>query len=175
VRNGNLSVVFSLVRMYIPYMWVRRQIAGWRRQFRKRRLPQIVLVFGFWLVGQAVANWSGLPIPGGVVGMLLVLALLSAGWLHAGSLRRGANWYLAQMLLFFTPAVAAVREHPEFLGVLGLKLLTAIVAGTLVVMVATALSIELCFRKIFAAAPDYAMTATAGSGRAAGGDDDANR
>jgi holin-like protein len=103
-----------------------------------------------------------------------VLALLSAGWMHAGSLRRGANWYLAEMLLFFIPAVAAVREHPEFLGVLGVKLLVAIVAGTLVVMVATALSIELCFRMIFAA-PGYAATSTASSQCAAGSDDDANR
>ena len=155
-------------------MRVRRQIAGWRRQLRQRRLPQIVLIFGFWLVGQQVARWCHLPLPGGVVGMLLVLALLSAGWMHAGSLRRGANWYLAEMLLFFIPAVAAVREHPEFWGLLGVKLLVAIVAGTLVVMVATALSIELCFRMIFAAAPSYAATSTASSQCAARSDDDAN-
>jgi len=151
--------------MYIRYrrpgLRVRRQIADWRRQLRQRRLPQIVLIFGFWLVGQKIADWSGLPLPGGVVGMLLVLALLSAGWVRAGSLRRGANWYLAEMLLFFIPAVAAVREHPEFLGVLGVKLLVAIVAGTLVVMLATALSVELCYRLIFAAAPG--LDATSGA------------
>ena len=107
-------------------MRVRRQLAGWRRQLRQRRAPQIVLLFGFWLLGQALADWSHLPVPGGIFGMLLVLALLGSGWLHAGSLRRGANWYLAQMLLFFVPAVVAVREHPEFLGVPGLKLATPI-------------------------------------------------
>jgi len=142
---------------------VRRQIAGWRRQLRQRRLPQIVLIFGFWLAGQKIADWSGLPLPGGVVGMLLVLTLMSAGWVRAGSLRRGANWYLAEMLLFFIPAVAAVREHPEFLGVLGVKLLVAIVAGTLVVMLATALSVELCYRLVFAAAPGLAAASAANS------------
>jgi len=156
---------------------VRRQIAGWRRQLRQRRLPQIVLIFAFWLVGQKIADWGGLPLPGGVVGMLLVLALLGAGWLRAGSLRRGANWYLAEMLLFFIPAVAAVREHPEFLGILGLKLLVAIVAGTLVVMLATALSVELCYRLIFAAAPGLGAASAANSHGSLGGvdSDDADR
>jgi holin-like protein len=166
---------------------VRRQIAGWRRQLRQRRIPQIVLIFGFWLLGQAMADRCRLPVPGGILGMLLVLALLASGWMRAGSLRRGANFYLGEMLLFFIPAVAAVREHPEFLGIMGLKLLAAIVAGTLVVMVATALSMELCFRLVFASSPGATASGAAaadyGSGldstsegispRAMGSDDDA--
>jgi holin-like protein len=164
---GRGFIVFRLARhvhsLQEARLRVRRQIAGWRRQLRRHRLPQIVLIFGFWLVGQKVADWSGLPLPGGVVGMLLVLALLSAGWMRAGILRRGANWYLGEMLLFFIPAVAAVREHPEFLGVLGAKLLVAIVAGTLVVMLATALSVELCYRLIFAAAPGLGTASAANS------------
>lgn len=153
-------------------MRVRRQIVGWRRQLRQHRAPQIALVFGFWLLGQALADWTHLPIPGGILGMLLVLALLAGGWLHAGSLRRGANWYLAEMLLFFVPAVAAVREHPEFLGALGLKLAAAIIVGTLVVMLATALSVELCFRLLYAPGAGYGANSAAATESAAGADDD---
>jgi holin-like protein len=149
-------------------------MVGWRRQLRQRRMPQILLILGFWLLGQALADWCRLPVPGGILGMLLVLALLASGWIHAGSLRRGANWFLAEMLLFFIPAVAAVREHPEFLGMLGAKLLAAIVAGTLVVMLATALSVELCFRLIAAPVSGCGSTSLAGSQCAAGSDDDSN-
>jgi len=53
---------------------------------------------------------------------------------------------LAEMLLFFIPAVPAVLDHQEFLGPLGLKLLAAVLAGTLLVMGGTALTVDLCCR-----------------------------
>jgi holin-like protein len=146
---------------------------GWRRHLRQRRVPQIALIFGFWLVGQALADWCRLPLPGGIVGLILVLVLLGSGWLRAGSLRRGANWYLAEMLLFFVPAVVAVLDHPEFLGVLGLKLMAAIILGTLVVMLATALSMDWCFRWMAASAADFAGGPAGASGCEAGSNHDA--
>lgn len=40
------------------------------------RLMQIATLVGFWLAGEAFVRLSGLPLPGGIVGMALVLALL---------------------------------------------------------------------------------------------------
>lgn len=87
-----------------------------------------------------------LPLPGGIVGMAVVLALLGTGWLRPASMRRGARWLLAEMLLFFIPATLAVMDHREFMGALGLKLLAVITLGTLLVMGATALTVDLCHR-----------------------------
>jgi holin-like protein len=44
------------------------------------------------------------------------------------------------------PAALAVLEHREFLGVLGLKVLTVILVGTLAVMAVTVVTVELCQR-----------------------------
>jgi len=87
-----------------------------------------------------------LPVPAGIVGMFLVLALLVGRRLSPASMRRGANWFLAEMLLFFIPAVPAVLDHREFLGWLGLKILIVILIGTLTVMMTTALTVDLCYR-----------------------------
>lgn len=117
-----------------------------RRALRHSRLLQIVLLGVFSLAGDAAVRLAGMPIPGGVVGMLLVLVLLASRRMHIGTLRRGSRLLLSEMLLFFIPAVMSLLDHGELLGMLGLKLLVVIVLGTVLVMGVTALSIDLCYR-----------------------------
>ncbi|OCZ68385.1 LrgA family protein [Achromobacter xylosoxidans] len=117
-----------------------------RSLLRRSRVLQIVLLILFSLLGQALADVAGLPIPGGVIGMALVLALLASGLLRVRNVHRGASWLLGEMLLFFVPAVMSLLDHREFLGVLGAKLLAVILLGTALVMVGTALTIDLCYR-----------------------------
>ena len=117
-----------------------------RRFVHRSPLLQVAMLLLFWVAGEAIAHTTGLPLPGGVIGMVLVLALLAAQRLRPASVRRGAQWLLGDMLLFFVPAVLAVLDHQELLGVLGLKLLAIILVGTAAVMATTALTVELCTR-----------------------------
>jgi holin-like protein len=107
---------------------------------------QIGLVTLFWLGGCGVARLTGVPLPGSLLGLLALLMLLATGRLDARLLDRGAGWLLREMLLFFVPAVVALMAHPEFLGVVGLKVLGVILASTLLVMLATALTVDLGMR-----------------------------
>jgi holin-like protein len=110
------------------------------------RLAQIALLLAFWQAGEWIVRVCHLPIPGAIVGMLLVLGLFMSGKVGIASMRRGAEWFLAEMLLFFVPAVLAVLDHHEFLGWIGLKIMAVILAGTIVVMSVTALAIDLGYR-----------------------------
>ncbi|MNV44190.1 holin-like protein [compost metagenome] len=116
-----------------------------RFALRRSRVLQIALIVLFALLGQALANALGLPVPGGVIGMALVLALLATRRLRVRNVHRGASWLLAEMLLFFVPAVMSLLDHREFLGMLGVKLLVVILLGTAMVMAGTALTIDLCY------------------------------
>jgi holin-like protein len=104
------------------------------------------LLIAFWLVGELVVRFTGLPIPGGILGLFLALALLLSRRLSPASMRRGADWFLAEMLLFFVPAVPAVLDHREFLGLLGIKVVAVICCGTVVVMGVTACAVDLFCR-----------------------------
>jgi holin-like protein len=117
-----------------------------RRLVHRSGPLQIGLVCAFWAVGEAVVRFAGLPIPGSIVGMLIALALLSSRRISLSSMRRGAQWFLAEMLLFFVPAVLAVLDHHEFFGLLGLKILIVILVGTFTVMGVTAFTVDLCYR-----------------------------
>jgi holin-like protein len=100
-----------------------------------------------WIGGEMLVRLLHLPLPGGIVAFAGVLLLLGTRVLPLNLVRGGADWLLAQMLLFFVPALLAVMEHPEFLGVLGLKLLLVIVLGTTAVMVVTGLVVEFMVRR----------------------------
>jgi len=115
-----------------------------RRRLHRMRAAQVGLIMGFWLAGEALVRLVHLPVPGGIVGLALLLAAMAAGWISPFSARRGAQCLLADMLLFFVPAVPAVVEHGEFVGILGLKILAVILVGTVAVMAATALTVDAC-------------------------------
>jgi holin-like protein len=117
-----------------------------RRALDRSRPLQVGVLCLFWLAGEALVRWARLPVPGGVVGMLIVLALLASRWLKPTVVRRGSEWFIGEMLLFFVPAVLVLLDHHEFLGWLGLKVLAVIAFGTVAVMVVTGVVVELCFR-----------------------------
>ncbi|MFC4625680.1 CidA/LrgA family protein [Daeguia caeni] len=117
-----------------------------RYALHQSRLMQIGTLSAFWLLGEGIVRLVHLPIPGGVVGMMLVLALLLSGRISLFSMKRGADWFLAEMLLFFVPAVLAVLDHRELIGLLGVKIMTVILLGTVTVMSITALTVDLCLR-----------------------------
>ena len=107
---------------------------------------QVALVVAIW----ALANWlttaMRLPLPSGIVGLALLLALLFSRCASPRIVAKGANWLLAEMLLFFVPAAMILMQDPEMLGWLGLKLLLVVGIGTILVMASTALTVELMLR-----------------------------
>src|SRR5262249_42791376 len=86
-----------------------------------------------------------LPIPSGIVGLAFALILLATRWVSLFALRRGAEWFVGDMMLLFVPAVVSILDHPEFVGRLGLELLAVIVLGTLSVMTVTAMTAKLVY------------------------------
>jgi holin-like protein len=117
-----------------------------RRTVRQYHLLQMVLIVAIWKAGDILVCLTAAPLPGSIVGMLLLLFFLHRGLLDLSSIKRGTDWFLAEMLLFFVPAVLVVLDHREFLGRTGLKILAVILCGTVAVMICTALTIEMYFR-----------------------------
>ncbi len=117
-----------------------------RRYPRSARIAQILGLAALWQFGQTVSALSGLPIPGAVIALVTLLGLLLSGVIPAWLIARGADWLIAELLLFFIPAVMIL---PRYAGLLLEELLplAAIVAvGTLLAMAGSALAVDLVWR-----------------------------
>ena len=107
---------------------------------------QVVVLSCIWLSMDVVRQHFGWSMPAGLIGFGLLAAGLFSGVIKVQWLKGGTNWLLAEMLLFFVPAVLVVTEYPELIQHQGLRILAVIIASTLCVMVATAWAVDRVYR-----------------------------
>lgn len=111
-----------------------------------RLLVELAILCGLFLLGGQLATWLGWPIPGGVMGLALLLLLFASGVLKPAMLQLGAGWLMAEMLLFFIPALMSLLDYGGLIRDEGWRILLVIAVSTLMVMVVTALTVELVCR-----------------------------
>jgi holin-like protein len=102
-------------------------------------LRGLALLLVLQAAGDGVAHALRLPVPGPVVGMVLLIAALRVERARA-AVRAVAELLLAHLSLLFVPV--GVITHLELLAHSGLPLLVAIVVSTWVGMAVTALVLK---------------------------------
>ncbi|SFA61863.1 CidA/LrgA family protein [Metapseudomonas otitidis] len=111
-----------------------------------RLVLQLVVLIALYLLGGQIAAWLAWPIPGGVIGLGLLLAAFASGRVQPTALQLGAGLLMAEMLLFFIPALMSLLDYGALLRSEGWRILLVIGVSTLLVMLATALTVELVCR-----------------------------
>ena len=109
-------------------------------------LPALTLLLLLQLVGEVIVQCLALPVPGPVLGLLLLLCLLLWRGRLDESLRHTANTLLQHLSLFFVPAGVGVMVHAGRVADEFLALVVALVASTLLSMAATALTLQFFIR-----------------------------
>jgi holin-like protein len=107
-----------------------------------RIASQSALLAVVWWVADFAARRLDLPVPGGVIGLAALLALLLTGRIAPRWVKAGADWLLSDMLLFFVPAAVAVVQYGGLFKSDGWRLALVVVIGTLLVMVAVAFTVD---------------------------------
>lgn len=91
------------------------------------------------LAGEALVRGVSLPVPGPVVGMVLLFALMTARVPLPGLLRDTSDGILRHLSLLFVPAGVGLVNNLDRLGSDGLLLLLVVVVSTVVALAVTAL------------------------------------
>jgi Putative effector of murein hydrolase LrgA len=107
---------------------------------------QVVLYAGLFVLAEYLVIWLHLPLPANLVGMLILLMLILCRIVPLRWVRAGAAWLLAEMLLFFVPAVVAVVNYAQLLMVDGWRICLVIALSTLLVLGATAWVVDKVYR-----------------------------
>ncbi|AHC37801.1 murein hydrolase regulator LrgA [Pseudomonas fluorescens] len=107
-----------------------------------RLLTELVVLLAIYLLGTQLAVWLAWPVPGGVVGLGLLLATFATGLVKPAALQLGAGVLMAEMLLFFIPALMSLLDYGGLLRNEGWRILLVIGLSTLAVMLVTAFTVE---------------------------------
>ncbi|OBA02302.1 holin [Paenibacillus polymyxa] len=102
-----------------------------------RGVLQIAVLMAFSLILNALVSWLHLPIPGSIVGMLILFVLLQTGLVRLSWIEVGANWLLAELLLFFIPSAVGVMNYWPMLEHDGMSIMLVVLLGTFLVMACT--------------------------------------
>ena len=110
-------------------------------------LGALTVLLVYQLVGEVFVQLTGLPVPGPVVGMLLLFATLVARKGAPEGFRGAAQQLLSHLSLLFVPAGVGVMLHFGRLGQEWLALAVALVASTVITIAVTALVMRLLQRR----------------------------
>ena len=105
-------------------------------------LQGLALLLLMQSAGEALSHFLQLPVPGPVVGM--VLLLLALRWAPVQqAIAPAAGFLLTHLSLLFVPVGVGVMTHLALLGTHGLRLVVVIVLSTWIGMAVTALVLRL--------------------------------
>ncbi|WP_264049406.1 CidA/LrgA family protein [Methylobacterium flocculans] len=127
----------------------------------------LTLILLAQLIGEALARATGLPLPGPLIGMALLLLFLVlrdraprlaprvlAPALVDGRLEGTGKGLLANLSLMFVPAGAGIVGRLDVLAVHGVALAVIVLVSTLTTLAATALTFVAVSRWLAKAKPD---------------------
>ena len=109
-------------------------------------LKQLGILFGVSLAGDLLSKLTGLPIPGNVLGMLLLFLLLCLKIIKVEQLREVTDFLLSNIAFFFVPAGVGLILCSELLKGSALSFLTICIAVTILVLMLSGRTVQLVQR-----------------------------
>ncbi|MEF2073318.1 CidA/LrgA family protein [Consotaella aegiceratis] len=98
-------------------------------------LPALTAIFACQLIGELVAAATGLPLPGPVIGMVILFTALVIRGRVPIEIERASAGLLAHLTLLFIPASVGVMVHFSRLGQSWLAIAGAILVSTFATMI----------------------------------------
>ena len=108
-----------------------------RKRSVENLLVIIIQISGLYLlnlIGESIASLLKLPLPGSIVGLILLYLCLHFKVIPEKYIKLGAGFLLAILPLFFIPATVGVIQYPEFLSGKGITLVLIVMVSTLLTM-----------------------------------------
>lgn len=112
-----------------------------------RVLLQLALILGICYVGDLIHDFTGIPIPGNILGMLILLLLLSLKIVKLEQIREISDFFLKRLAFFFLPPAIGLMLVGDDVKSQWPILLFLCIAITIVTMAATGWTVQLLCKK----------------------------
>ncbi len=94
----------------------------------------IALLFFCQLLGEIIHRLTGVPLPGSVIGMVLLIGWLAISRREYPTLTAVSGWLTAHLSIMFVPAAVGLIDEGPVLSKYGIGLLIAAVTSTVLTM-----------------------------------------
>lgn len=110
-------------------------------------IVQIALLSFLYVIGNEIQQMLHLPIPGSVIGMLLLFGLLSTNIIQESWIQSGSNVVIKHLTFFFIPATAGILDYFHVFSGKGSLLVLIVLFSTFLVMVGSGLTSQWILRR----------------------------
>ncbi|WP_213422068.1 CidA/LrgA family protein [Bhargavaea massiliensis] len=108
-----------------------------------KKIIQLALIFLFYFIGVQVKEWFSLPIPGSIVGLLLLLVFIIVFKnIPVNAHADGASVLIRNFTLFFIPTTVAIILYLDLFKTWNAISFVTVLASTLLTIALTAWVIE---------------------------------
>ncbi|MED4907549.1 CidA/LrgA family protein [Brevibacillus centrosporus] len=97
----------------------------------------ILILLAFYGVGTLASKWLHIPMPGNLIGMLLLTLCLCMGWIRMDWVERASAFLVRHMMLFFVPIIVGVASYMSGIAKDPWTILLSLVLGPVIVMLVT--------------------------------------
>jgi len=114
---------------------------------RMRVFLQLALILGICYAGDLIHDYTGIPVPGNILGMLILLLLLCLKIVKLDQIREVSDFFLKRLSFFFLPpAIGLMLVGDDVKSQWPLLLFLCIVI-TILTMVTTGWTVQLLSKK----------------------------
>lgn len=111
-----------------------------------RILIQLSIIICIGLVGDFLHHVVGIPVPGNILGMVLLFTLLCLKVVKLDHIKDVSNFFLKHMPFFFLPACITIMAAGDDILSQWPKLLILCIGLTIITMVATGWTVQLLMK-----------------------------
>jgi len=108
-----------------------------------RIIVQIGILNIFYYIGVGIVSYLHIPLPGSVIGLLLLALALNFKLMKVEYIQDGAGFLIGVLTLFFIPATVGIIDYPELMSTTGLLIILAVIASTLIAIYVTGILTQL--------------------------------
>lgn len=110
--------------------------------FFLRLLCQFLFIACVYFLGQWIVYFFHIPLPGSIVGMVLLFLFLLTGLFKLSWFEQIAQLHIKHIVLFFVPPIISIIHYIGVFKTQGLKLSIIIVFSSLAMILVTALAVD---------------------------------
>ena len=108
---------------------------------------EAIIILGIYLLGEFISEVLSLPIPGNILGMIILLFLLCTKIIKLEQIETIATFLLDHLAFFFIPAGVGLMTSVDIIKDSWLKLIVVCIATTIIIIASTGLIVQYITRK----------------------------